>query len=97
MMPDLTPRNETLSEEVVHLLSGALESHAKGDSSALRTTLEHACAEAHARSLPAETMVLSMRKAWSRVMRPRWLIEEDWSRSYYTALSECLDVFFAGR
>ncbi|MFL5608663.1 MAG: hypothetical protein ACJ8AD_19565 [Gemmatimonadaceae bacterium] len=60
----------------------------------VRLALAAMCLEAHARGLPAETVVRALKAAWSQVPIPSRMSSEKWAREYYDVLGECMVLFF---
>lgn len=95
MLPSQQPATSALSETVVRQLACSLwAADAEERGPKARVALAAMCLEAHARGLPAETVVVALKAAWRQVPIPRGTSDEQWAREYYEMLGECMGLFF---
>jgi hypothetical protein len=98
MAPEQVPGTPALSEALIHQLATAIgESTPGAPGKDVLEALNDMCAEAHARKLPPEAMVLGLRTAWLRVGQPIGTRNEQWSREYSAAVDLCLRTYFSAK
>jgi hypothetical protein len=95
MLPFEKPIPSALSETVVRQLASSLFADASDERGPkVRRALAAMCLEAHARGLPAETVVTGLKTAWRQAPTPRGMTTDQWAREYYDVLGECMILFF---
>jgi hypothetical protein len=95
MLPSQRLSPSALSETVIKQLAFSLWTADAGERCPkVRAALAAMCLEAHARGLPAETVVIALKAGWRQVRIPRGISDEEWAREYYGVLGDCMVLFF---